>query len=139
MSRLEELNELEQLIEAFGLKVYCAEQYLAKTAPLQFVQGVINSDDPRVRLMSWRNSSITRNYVAQLGAIEGVDVCVLESGNYALPDLQRRPWLRFNSDTGGMIRDLGTHALAPLVAAGIMGAEPTIVTKSLMKLEDDDK
>lgn len=54
-----------------------------------------------------------------LGRLEGVEVSILESGDFCLPDIARRPWLR-DPEIGGVLKDLGTHALAPLGAAGML-------------------
>ena len=72
-----------------------------------------------------------------IGALEGMSISIIEGGDFCLPDLAKRPWLEHDRQIGGMLLDLGTHAFAPLIAAGLLGADVRIHDVKLSKLSPD--
>ncbi len=117
VSRDSEVPKLRGLIDKTGAPIYSADFYIPKTFPLAVVMGKIGKSDPRYRWM--RISNPDADLKEMLGDIEGVSVNVIEAGKFCLPDIASRPWLATDPEIGGMLHDLGPHALAPLYSAGL--------------------
>lgn len=141
VSRLLELPRLEALIARAGIKVYAVDQYLPKAMPFQLTGGARKPNDPMVAYVAVRSRAWmgTLASVASLGTIEGISVSIIESGGFCLPDLGRRPWLRYDRETGGILADLGTHALAPLIAANHLDPDDIeVVDAKLLRIPDSN-
>ncbi len=116
VSRDNEIEKLSQCIAQYNLKIYAIDFYIQKLFVLYRALGVIGPDDPRAEFIASSLPIIPGLF----GVIEGVAVTIVEGGDFCLPDLEKRPWLEHDADIGGMLRDLGTHALAPLLAARLL-------------------
>ena len=132
VSRDEEVARLEELISQNGLEVYAVEAFIPKTLPLRFARGQLAADLRHVFVSSSHDGKSDL-----VGTIEGAAVEILEGDDFCLPDLARRPWLEHDREIGGMLRDLGTHAFAPLLESGVIEANPTIHHVGLAKLADN--
>ena len=117
VSRDEEVGRVMSLCRQYKAKIYATDFYIPKLFPLMRILGVISNADPRCKFV--RASGDIDDAAERFGEVEGISVQVIEGGDFCLPDLQRRPWLR-DPEIGGMLRDLGTHALSPLAAAGLL-------------------
>lgn len=117
VSRDEEVSRVVELVDEQQLRLYAIDFYIPKLFPLSVASGKLEEGDPRFKFV---NSTGIISPAHFLGNIEGIGVQVIEAGNFCLPDLEKRPWLERDLAIGGMLRDLGTHALAPLVAAGLL-------------------
>lgn len=137
VSRATDVPLLRQLVDQNDLHVFSVDQYIPKTLPLQVVLGVLASGDPRRKFIRGEDAW-SEAMSSQLGVLEGVSVTILESGNFCLPDLRKRQWLR-DPEIGGMLRDLGTHAFAPLFAAGLRLEEMEVRQSNLASLAQDDE
>jgi len=135
VSRDWEVKAVKGLRDEKNLRLYAIDFYIPKLFPLQVAFGVIGKNDPRrkyVQVTGWSDDAREA-----LGKIEGIAVQVIEAGNFCLPDLAKRPWLEKDPEIGGMLRDLGTHALAPLVAAGLLDERAAIHDVMLSQLHRD--
>lgn len=117
------------------LLVYPLDFYVQKVAPLLLLTGRIKTTDPRWEWVTTGDGQPVARELAgalsqKIGELEGIEVIVLEGGNLGLPDLAKREWLEKDEVRGGMLLDLGTHALAPLVAAGLLSAETTEIVQA---------
>lgn len=121
-----EIAHLRKLLTQYrDLKVYPLDFYVQKAAPLLVLTGAIKPDYPRYSWVVMGDGSpvppeISGSLEDLTGNIEGVTTTVLEGGSFGLPDLSKRTWLEKDILRGGMLLDLGTHALTPLIAAGII-------------------
>lgn len=138
VSRYGEIAKLRILQAAHPIRIFAVDQYIPKTLPLQDLMGVLVPEDPRRSFLKIRHGNGFSGLWSELGPIEGVSLAILESGDFCLPDLKKRPWLRYDPEIGGMLRDLGTHAFAPLIAAGILTSDVEVCKVDLAKLEEDD-
>ncbi|MBI2588257.1 hypothetical protein HYW31_00895, partial [Candidatus Berkelbacteria bacterium] len=133
VNNLREVEELKDLLEINpSLKIYPLDFYVQKIAPLLVLTGKITPDDPRWDWVVMGNGErvlpeICGTLEERIGKIEGVQATIFEGGKLGLPDLAERTWLEQDKKRGGMLLDLGTHALAPLGAAGLFSAEQTKV------------
>lgn len=113
------------------LKIYALDAYITKVLPLYLLTGRITPDDPR---WNWVEDEYKRpparnlfnSFTDQIGELDGMKVTILEGGQLGVPDLDRRPWLEDDPVGGGMLLDLGTHALAPLITAGLIDSPDSI-------------
>lgn len=135
VSSLEEIDQLRQLLSLKSdLKVYPLDFYVQKAAPLLVLTGAIKPEDLRCSWVVMGDGSpvppeMFGNLENLIGKIEGVYTIVYEGGGFGLPDLAKRPWLENDNLRGGMLLDLGTHALTPLIAAGVIPlSEVDVVT-----------
>ncbi len=136
VSRDHELPFILELSKKHGLKLYAVDMYLPKAFPLATFLGAISDADPRRKFLSCSAtdlSVVTRCF----GEVEGVSVSVIEGGDFGLPSLDRRQWLEKDPEVGGMLRDLGTHAFAPLVASGLLGSTAEVCSATLAKFTPD--
>lgn len=114
-----------------GLKIYALEMCITKVLPLYLLTGMINPDDPRWEWVEDQNGrtpagNLYNSLEEQIGELEGIESTVLEGGNFGIPDLAIRPWLETDSLRGGMLLDLGTHVLGPLIAAGLIDSPDSV-------------
>ena len=136
VSRDHELPLILELAKERNLKLYAVDMYLPKAFPLAAVLGAVSSDDPRLAFLNFAGNNLAP-ISAYLGDIEGVSVSVIEGGDHGLPSLDRRQWLEKDPEVGGMLRDLGTHAFAPLVNAGLLGSDAEVCSATLAKFTSD--
>ncbi len=130
-----EVTNIAKLIETRALKIYAVDHYLPKLLALQLMT---KGSDLRQAYIEWPGRTIYPHVILDaLGDLEGVAVTILEGGDFCLPDLDKRPWLEHDPDIGGMLRDLGTHALAPLAACGWLDEDAEVVIAQLAKISDD--
>ncbi len=138
VSRDDEIAALKKLMaDNPAVKIFAVDQYIAKTVTLQCLTGLLSRSDPRGRFLKTLHQSHFSATRGLLGSVEGVSIAVVESGGFCLPDLAKRSWLRNDPEIGGMLRDLGTHAFAPLIAAGIITSAAEVRLVHLTKLDDD--
>lgn len=137
VSRDEEITKLQVIVEKKNLLLYAVDHYIPKTFPLAFMTGAIKSTDFRAQFISVEGLVSTAGNL--LGDIEGISVQIVEAGDFCLPDLAGRPWLEHDPEIGGMLRDLGTHALAPLVTAGLINGKTEVEHVALSKIGPDRK
>jgi predicted dehydrogenase len=134
--RDDEVEKLQLLIESADLHLYATDSYILKLLPLLLVLGLISEDDPRRKFVQVSGEH-TSDLKSVLGKIEGVNVQIIEGGDFCLPDLATRPWLEVDPEIGGVLLDLGIHALAPLVATGLVTSAATVHHVGLAKLSSD--
>ncbi len=121
-----EIAALRKLLTQYSdLRVYPLDFYVQKTTPLLILTGAINPNDPRYSWVVMGDgspvpSTMYGSLAEYIGNIEGVEATVYEGGDFGLPDLAKRKWLEEDSLRGGQLLDLGTHALTPLLAAGVI-------------------
>lgn len=113
------------------LKIYAIDAYITQVLPLYLLTGKITPDDPRWNWVEDEHKQppakdLYNSFVDQIGELEGMEVTILEGGQLGVPDLDKRPWLEKDLVRGGMLLDLGTHALAPLVTAGLIDSADSI-------------
>ena len=137
VSRDEDADKLRSCISTYGLSVYAIDFYIHKLFPLLAVRGMLQVNDPRYRFI--RSSAGPVPDADLLGSIEGVAINIVEGGDFALADLAKRPWLANDPQIGGMLRDLGTHALAPLIVCNLIDHDAGILDVHLSCLTDDLK
>lgn len=124
-----EVEELKVLIKKYpGLMIYPLDFYVQKAAPLLILTGAISPLDPRWQWVQTESGepvdpSLADSLQEMIGSIEGIEATILEGGQLGVPDLDKRRWLEVDPQQGGMLLDLGTHALTPLVAAGLISAD----------------
>lgn len=124
-----EIDELQKLLNMHpDLKIYPLDFYLQKATPLLALMGQLPNGDPRWnRLETGDGEEVDGKRLGVLqehiGNIEGIEMSLIEGGSFGLPDLAKRPWLEFDKKRGGMLLDLGTHALVPLIASGILAID----------------
>jgi hypothetical protein len=133
VSRAEEVEKLAALVRTSALNIYAIDFYIPKLFGFQVACGHMKADDPR---RSWVKETSLGGTADGGFALDGVEVTILESGSFCLPDLANRPWLENDPVIGGMLRDLGTHAFAPLIAAGVMSGDAKVELASLGKIND---
>jgi len=139
VSRMSEIAQLRELVAAHPeVKIFAVDQYIAKTLQLQDLL-TLHSSDPRRKFFVALSPDFFSMARMVLGPIEGVTVTVEESGDFCLPDLAKRPWLRNDPEIGGMLLDLGTHVFAPLIAARVITSAAEVRVALLSKLGDDDE
>lgn len=134
VSRDRELPLILEMAEQYALKLYSVDMYLPKAFSLAVVLGSINRVDSRLNFFSVTATEEDPNL---LGDVEGATVSVIEGGDFGVPSLDRRQWLEKDPEVGGMLRDLGTHAFAPLVSAGLLGIEAEVLNATLAKFSSD--
>lgn len=134
VSRDHELPLILELAEQYALKLYSVDMYLPKAFSLAVILRKVNPADPRCGFFAIGATEETANL---LGDVEGATVSVIECGDFGLPSLDRRPWLEHDAEVGGMLRDLGTHAFAPLVNAGLLSADAEVCSAMLAKFTPD--
>lgn len=140
-----EANKLEELLrENPDLRLYPLDFYVQKAAPLLILTGAIKSEDPR---FSWVvmggddsevNGELCGSLENHIGKIEGIEVTVFEGGNLGTPDIAKRRWLVEDKTRGGMLLDLGTHALAPLFASKVLSADEIKVESAFREVFGKD-
>lgn len=140
-----EVSQLLKLLQNYPeVRVYPLDFYVQKAAPLLLLTGVIEPDDPRFTWVAMAdgkkvNHRLSEMFDGLIGDIEGIEVTVLEGGSLGIPDLNKRQWLETDNLRGGMLLDLGTHALAPLYAAGIIPQEGVKVENASRKVLGTDR
>lgn len=135
VSRDDEISKLQTLVERRGLLIYAIDFYIPKCFPLAIMTGIFDRHDFQADFVTIEG--LDNGLVHLLGEIEGISVQVIESGDFCLPDLEKRPWLENDREIGGMLRDLGTHALSPLVAAGMINSRTEIHQVEFSKIGPD--
>lgn len=126
----------ETLATRHGLRTFACDHYIPKVLRLQALEGVITVDDPRHEFLPDFVSSFAQ-WRKGLGELEGITVSIIESGDFALPDIASRPWLA-DPVRGGMLNDLATHGFAPLFAARLLGEDAQVLAVDLYRIADDD-
>jgi predicted dehydrogenase len=132
--RDDEVQRVRELIKSAGLRLYATDSYITKLFPLLMVLGALPEKDPRRKFV---HVSGEENGECVLGKVEGVSVQIIEGGDFCLPDLAKRPWLEHDAAIGGVLLDLGIHALAPLVTAGLLTSAASIHHVGLAKISAD--
>ena len=113
------------------LKVYALEMCITKLLPLYLLTGQINPDDPRWQWVEDQSGRILpRNFFnsfeSRIGELQAIEGTLSEGGDYGTADLVERSWLEKDKLRGGMLLDLGTHVLGPLVTAGLIDSPDSI-------------
>ena len=127
----EEVRVLESLKERYpDLMVYPMDFYVQKVAPLYVLTGALTPSDPRWEWVTDAygnpvSEDLAGSLTDWIGQLEGISVNILEGGSLGVPNVRERIWLLEDLERGGMWLDLGTHALAPLAAAGLFSASTT--------------
>lgn len=134
VSRDHEAPLILELASRYNLKLYSVDMYLPKAFSLAVILRKVNPADPRCSFFA---IDATEETASLLGDVEGATVSVIEGGDFGLPSLDRRQWLEKDPEVGGMLRDLGTHAFAPLVNAGLLGKDAEVCDVSLAKFTAD--
>jgi len=140
-----EIDVLMELLRVNpDVRIYPLDFYIQKAAPLLVLTGAITPDDPRFSWVTMANgeavdSNLSGSIDQLIGEIEGIEVTIIEGGKFGLPDLAKRRWLEEDNLRGGMLLDLGTHALAPLFAAGIISQGGVRVKQSLRYVLGPDR
>lgn len=134
VSSYSEVDELEQCIRRDNLKIYSIDHYYQKFLPLEFVLGRLALKDPRVQFLEFHGDHRRDEIPGLLGLVEGVSYANIEAGDLGIPHLDTHPWLEYDPTIGGMLRDLGPHAFAPLIRTGLTSDEATIMDIGLAKL-----
>lgn len=117
----DEAQKLLQLIDRDKkIKVYPMDFYIQKATPLLALSGRMKAGNPRWLWLEPTSQKIPSGFNEAVGSIEGVEVSIIEGGDLGLPDLAKRTWLETDEKRGGMLLDLGTHALVPLFGAGVI-------------------
>lgn len=123
---LEEVRDFRSIVAVnSGLKVYALEMCLTKLLPLYLLTGVINPDDPRWKWVEDEQGRTPHKCLYQsledkIGDLEGIEATIIEGGDFGVSDLNARPWLETDRLRGGILLDLGTHVLSPLIMAGLI-------------------
>ena len=134
--RDDEVEKLQLLIKSADLRLYATDSYILKVLPLLLVLGLISERDPRRKFVQVSGEHST-DLKSLLGKIEGVNVEIIEGGDFCLPDLAKRPWLELDPEIGGVLLDLGIHAVAPLVTTGLLTSAASVHHVGLAKLSSD--
>lgn len=133
VTRYAEVDVLEAYAKKKKLAVYSIDHYYPKFWPLEFVLGRLARNDPRVGFLEFHGDHRREEVPGLLGAVEGVTYTNIEAGDLGIPTLDNRPWLEHDPELGGMLRDLGTHAFAPLIRLGLLSPEAAIMDVGLLK------
>lgn len=145
VNNAEEVAALMELLKKNpDAKIYPLDFYVQKAAPLLILTGAIRPEDPRFSWVTMANGQeinpqLAGSFDRLVGDIEGVETTVLEGGSFGIPDLDKRRWLETDMLRGGMLLDLGTHVLAPLIAAGIIPQEGVRVEDASRKALGADR
>lgn len=136
VSRDHELPLILELASQHNLKLYSVDMYLPKAFHLAALLHAVSDNDPRLAFLYCGGQSL-QDASAYFGSIEGASASVIEGGDFGIPSLDRRPWLEKDPEVGGMLRDLGTHAFAPLANAGILDLNAEVLSATLAKFTHD--
>jgi len=134
--RDDEVEKVRELIKSAGLHLYATDSYILKVFPLLVVLGLIAERDPRRKFVEISGEQ-NRDLKSALGKIEAVSIQIIEGGDFSLPDLAKRPWLERDHEIGGVLLDLGIHALALLVTTGLLTGAASVHHVALAKLSPD--
>lgn len=137
VSRDGELGKFMKLAKQSGLRVYALDHHIQKAFSLQVVLGIVNMGDPRLEMLTIDGAHELEEIPGILGKIEGVNLTNIEAGDLGIPYLDQHPWVEHDPVLGGIIRDLGPHAFAPLAAAQLLKDNATILYVKLAKLSKD--
>jgi len=137
VAREREVGDFLTFAGVHDLKVYALDHYLQKALPVFLVLNRISEHDPHVDLVSFRGEHSLREIIGALGEIEGASLVNVEAGELGIPYLDQHPDYERDLETGGAIRDLGPHAFAPLIAAGLLHTGAPIHDVSLARLVRD--
>ncbi len=135
---------LELLKQTPDLRIYALDFYIQKCLPLLLLAGLISTDDPMWNLVCMENGEkvlpeLSGSFNSLVGKIKGVSVTILEGGQLGVPDVEKRPWLEHDKIRGGVLLDLGIHALAPLVTLGMLDKSTQVVHASTKSFSPDRK
>lgn len=134
VSRDEEVALLKVLIAETSPRIYAVDHYFQKFFALEFVLGRVALSDPRVALLAAQGDHPFNAIPGCLGQIEGLSAVNIEAGDLGIPYLDGHPWLEHDPVIGGILRDLGPHALNPLTRLGLIGPEIEFYDVGLAKL-----
>ena len=134
VSRDVEVDELERYARGESLTIYSIDHYYQKFLSLEFALGCLTLNDPRVEFLEFHGAHRREEIPGLLGAVEGVTYTNIEAGDLGIPHLDAHPWLEYDPIIGGMLRDLGSHAFAPLIRAGLTSEDATIMDVGLARL-----
>jgi len=137
VNRDHEVTTLQELITKKNLRIYAVDHYYQKFLALEFVLGNIRTEDPRVDALDTKDNHRLEQLRRCLGGIEGVTYANLEAKELGIPYLNDHPWLEYDPEIGGVIRDLGPHAFAPLTRMGFLGPNPNLYDIQLLRLTED--
>lgn len=145
VANVSELDKLQEILRANpDVKVYPLDFYVQKAAPLLVLTSAIKPEDPRFNWVvmsddSEVNIKLCGSFKEYIGKIEGIGVTIFEGGSLGMPDIDKRKWLEGDNVRGGMLLDLGTHALAPLFAAGVLSPDSIKVESAFREVLGEDR
>ena len=137
VSHQNEIHFFETLIQENNLVVYTIDHYYQKFLALEFALGRMRNNDPRVDSLSITGDHGRHELPVCLGEIEGVTYTNIEAGDLGIPYLNTHEWVEKDPKIGGIIRDLGPHALSPLTRCGLIDPTAKIQEVSLLRLTPD--
>jgi predicted dehydrogenase len=133
VARINEIAMLRKLIQKTPLTVYSIDHYYQKFLPLEFVLGKLDLNDPRATYIKIKGDHEFLEIPGSLGEIEGFSYTNIEGEELGIPYLDNHPWTEYDLELGGMIHDLGPHAIAPPLRAGLISVDSRIHEVSLAK------
>lgn len=133
VNNAQEIARLENIIQDNpDIKIYPLDFYVQKIASLYALAGAITPQDYRWEWIENDGKKVKnemcRSINQLIGNFEGIEVSIIEGGSLGLPDLEKRKWLEEDRKRGGMLLDLGTHALTPLFVAKIAAKDIKVET-----------
>ncbi len=107
------------------VQIFPIDHYIQKSYPLLALAGNLDPNGRQWKTLQLENGDPVPPELAgklfdMIGLIKSIDITIVEGGDLGVPDLKNRPWLMTNTQIGGMLSDLGTHALTPPFVSGLL-------------------